>query len=200
MTCSTCRACRAAQLRLAMRDTRARSRRGGGRDPIQPLAESRRIDLSQGSEQRGRCRPRRSRSHAAGHLEPAHQRHQVHAGGRTGHVRMARVDGAVEIEVSDTGIGIRADFLPHVFDVFDRAKEPRRGALAASASASPLRSSWWSSRAERLGPAATAKGKALPSPCICRSNGAAHPPWRMRRRTMRRRRSTSRRRRCSHRR
>jgi signal transduction histidine kinase len=36
-------------------------------------------------------------------------------GGRV-HVRVARVDGTVEIEVRDTGVGISPEFLPHVFD------------------------------------------------------------------------------------
>jgi len=34
------------------------------------------------------------------------------------HVRVARERGAALIEVADTGIGIRADFLPHLFDRF----------------------------------------------------------------------------------
>jgi signal transduction histidine kinase/CheY-like chemotaxis protein len=41
-------------------------------------------------------------------------------GGRV-QVRLERVNSHVEIVVSDTGIGIRADFLPHVFDRFRQA-------------------------------------------------------------------------------
>ena len=41
-------------------------------------------------------------------------------GGRV-QVRVERVNSHVEIVVSDTGLGIRADFLPHVFDRFRQA-------------------------------------------------------------------------------
>ncbi len=41
-------------------------------------------------------------------------------GGRV-EVRLRRVDSHVEIEVEDTGQGIRSDFLPHVFDRFRQA-------------------------------------------------------------------------------
>jgi CheY-like chemotaxis protein len=41
-------------------------------------------------------------------------------GGRV-QVRVERVNSHVEISVSDTGIGIRPDFLPHVFDRFRQA-------------------------------------------------------------------------------
>lgn len=47
-------------------------------------------------------------------------------------VRMRRVDKAVELRVSDTGIGIEQDFLPHVFDRFSQADASRtreRGGL-----------------------------------------------------------------------
>jgi len=53
------------------------------------------------------------------------------AGGRVD-VRLARADGAVELIVSDTGEGIAADELPHVFDRFhqvDRAHTRRHGGL-----------------------------------------------------------------------
>jgi PAS domain S-box-containing protein len=41
-------------------------------------------------------------------------------GGRV-QVRLRRVDSHIEISVSDTGVGIRADFLPHLFERFRQA-------------------------------------------------------------------------------
>jgi PAS domain S-box-containing protein len=52
-------------------------------------------------------------------------------GGRV-EVRLARVDSNVEISVSDTGAGIKPEFLPHVFDRFrqaDGATTRRHGGL-----------------------------------------------------------------------
>jgi len=53
------------------------------------------------------------------------------AGGRV-EARVARRDSHVEIAVTDTGIGIRPDFLPHVFDSFrqaDSSSSRRHGGL-----------------------------------------------------------------------
>jgi two-component system CheB/CheR fusion protein len=47
-------------------------------------------------------------------------------------VRLQRLNGTVEIEVTDSGIGIRAEFLPHVFDRFrqgDTGAARRHGGL-----------------------------------------------------------------------
>jgi CheY-like chemotaxis protein len=60
--------------------------------------------------------PRRS---ATGRLEPSAQRRQVHAHRRRGARARRTRDGAhARVTVTDTGAGIRADFLPYVFDRF----------------------------------------------------------------------------------
>jgi CheY-like chemotaxis protein len=46
-------------------------------------------------------------------------------GGRI-QVRLERVNSSVEIVVSDTGIGIRPDFLPHIFERFRQAESAAR--------------------------------------------------------------------------
>ena len=50
-------------------------------------------------------------------------------GGRV-QVVVERVNSHVELSVSDTGKGISAEFLPHVFERFSQA-EPRRGEATA---------------------------------------------------------------------
>ncbi|MBF2051632.1 MAG: response regulator [Elainella sp. C42_A2020_010] len=41
-------------------------------------------------------------------------------------IHLERLDSVIEIQVSDTGIGIRPEFLPHVFDRFSQAEVPSR--------------------------------------------------------------------------
>ena len=53
------------------------------------------------------------------------------AGGRVG-VALRRVGGAAEITVRDTGVGIAAEDLPHVFDRFYRADKSRSRELGGS--------------------------------------------------------------------
>ena len=51
-------------------------------------------------------------------MEPALERHQVHAERRSRRTHVARVGDRVELTVSDTGIGIPHDALPFVFERF----------------------------------------------------------------------------------
>ena len=77
-------------------------------------------------------RARRSGSPAAGDLEPAVERAEVHRGGRDDR-RATRANGRfVRIAVTDTGQGINPDFLPHVFERFrqaDASSSRRHGGL-----------------------------------------------------------------------
>lgn len=110
------------QLRLAMRDTLLIDAVGTAVEAIHPLADSRRIDLT--TDLSGEV--------GIVHVDPDRIQQVVWnllanavkftpEGGQVD-LRVARVDGTVEIEVRDTGIGIRADFLPYVFDRFRQAE------------------------------------------------------------------------------
>ena len=54
-------------------------------------------------------------------LEPAQQRHQVHAPGGVGQRARSARDSNIEVCVSDNGEGVPTDFLPFVFDRFRQA-------------------------------------------------------------------------------
>jgi len=73
------------------------------------------------SEACGRVTLRRCQPFAASRVESAFQCCQVHARGGHVHVRLSSLKTHVEITVEDTGQGISAEFLPHVFDRFRQA-------------------------------------------------------------------------------
>ncbi len=105
-------------LRLELRDTRLTEAVGGAVEAIRPLADSRQVAL--GFELGGdigsvRADPNRVQQVVLNLLANAVK--FTPGNGRV-HVRLLRVDDTVEIEVSDTGIGIRPDLLPHVFERF----------------------------------------------------------------------------------
>ena len=125
------------QLRLAMRDTMLIDAVEAAVETIHPLADSRRVELTTDlSDEVGVV-----------HIDPDRVQQVVWnllanavkftpEGGHV-HVRVARVGGTVEIEVRDTGIGIREDFLAHVFDRFRQAEQ---GATRVYAELIPFKS------------------------------------------------------------
>src|SRR5439155_25307209 len=109
-------------LRLSLRDTLLMPAVEGAIESVRPMAESRKIDLqTELSHEVGTVRvdPDRIQQIVWNLLANA-----VKFTGEGGHVwvRLRRVEGTVEIEVTDTGVGIRANFLPHVFDRFRQAE------------------------------------------------------------------------------
>jgi hypothetical protein len=76
-----------------------------------------------------RRRRRRRTAPGAGAVQPRGQCAEVHGAGRPGHgLRPRRIDDIVLFTVADTGVGIAAEHLPHVFDRFWQARrEGRKG-------------------------------------------------------------------------
>ena len=98
-----------------------RHRAGARSIPSSRPPQAKGVRLESILDPRKRGRRRRSGAPAAGRLEPAEQRGEVHAEGRTGsRSLLQRVNSHVEFSVSDTGIGIPAAFLPHVFERFSQ--------------------------------------------------------------------------------
>ncbi|SAK52550.1 signal transduction histidine kinase with CheB and CheR activity [Caballeronia hypogeia] len=101
-------------------------------------------------------------------------------------LRLSHGGGMVRIDVVDTGQGIEASALPHIFDCIDRAIAIRPRADSASGSRSRSSSSKCMAGASRRAP--TASGGARHSRCGCRPR----PRSRARRRNARRARGRSR--------
>ena len=111
------------QLRLAMRDTLLIDAVEAAVEAIHPIADNRRIDLTTDlSSEVGVVNVDPDRIQQVVWNLLANAVKFTPEGGQV-HVRVARADDTVEIEVHDTGIGIREDFLPHVFDRFRQAEQ-----------------------------------------------------------------------------
>jgi hypothetical protein len=108
-------------LRLSMRDTSLTPAVEGAIEAVRLLAENRKITLiTELSSSIGivRVDPDRIQQIVWNLLTNAVK--FTSENGRI-EVTLRRVDGTIEIEVTDTGVGISADFLPHVFDRFRQA-------------------------------------------------------------------------------
>ena len=71
-------------------------------------------------------RERRRGAARTGHRQPDQQRREVHAGRRPDRGRRRRREGAsAAISVRDNGIGIEAEYLAHVFELFGQVRHPR---------------------------------------------------------------------------
>jgi PAS domain S-box-containing protein len=109
-------------LRLVPRDTLLSAAVSAAVDAVRSLADSRKITLTtEFSAKVGAVRVDPDRIQQVVWNLLANAVKFTPEGGRI-EVYLRRVNGTVEIEVTDTGKGIRADFLPHVFDRFRQAE------------------------------------------------------------------------------
>lgn len=109
------------QLRIAVRDVRLADSIGAAIETIRPLAAGRRIALHvELSDEVGivRVDPERIQQVVWNVLANAVK---FSPDGSEVSVRARRIEGSVEIEVRDTGVGISPEFLPQVFDRFRQA-------------------------------------------------------------------------------
>ena len=109
------------KLRLDVRQVEPGSFIEAAVESLRPAAEAKGVRIQKVVDTAAWLRRGRPGAPATGGLEPAVQRHQVHAKGGSVQVRLERVDSHVEIAVSDTGAGIEPEFLPHVFERFRQA-------------------------------------------------------------------------------
>ncbi|MGH8255600.1 MAG: hybrid sensor histidine kinase/response regulator, partial [Steroidobacteraceae bacterium] len=111
----------AGTLRMAMRDTQLTPVVAAAIEAVQSLAENRKVALNvELSADVGNVRVDPDRIQQVVWNLLANAVKFTPEGGRI-EVRLRRVEETVEIEVSDTGRGILADFLPHVFERFRQA-------------------------------------------------------------------------------
>jgi two-component system CheB/CheR fusion protein len=114
------------QLRLHLRDVDLAGLVKDAVDAIGPTAEAKDVAVAVGADPDAevgtvRADPDRLRQVVWNLLTNAVK--FTPAGGRVD-VRVARIDGHVEVRVADTGRGMDADFLPHAFDRFRQAGAP----------------------------------------------------------------------------
>jgi signal transduction histidine kinase/CheY-like chemotaxis protein len=110
------------QLRIVPRDVNLVSSIEGAVDAIRSLAESRRVDLQVDAvADIGIVRADPDRMQQVVWNLVANAVKFTPEGGSVV-VRLRRLDGTVQIEVVDSGIGIRPEFLPHVFERFRQAE------------------------------------------------------------------------------
>ena len=101
--------------------------------------------------------------------------------GGTIDVRLTRSRGAAVLVVRDDGMGISAEMLPKIFDMYSRANPRDTGRATAWASGSRSSRVWSNCIAAPSKPEVPAKGAAASSSSPCRSVAATTEPQRPRR-------------------